>query len=274
MTITVEIYTDKKGSNPGGKCLVTTPRTEFDAYLKYCPSSRLPRHNTNLGYTEELRAPHQPIYEAITLLVAERMGLEIPPFYVLRNQRKEIHFTFQERRHQRMIRTDMPYYAVSKLIEHPPTRENEERDMALAREKLYRDLLLVSDVSNKAQNFRYDEESGIVTYLDLGCSFTNAVGGVLLPSTISLPKMDKKMRRKAESLQQNGILTTNKGKEVRLEEIMDITSDTLLPTLNPDRKESLGNLLSHGEIQEIGDIFLVNFLTIQRKYRDDARIAF
>ncbi len=270
----VEIYTDKKGSNPGGKCQITTARSEFDAYLKYCPSSRLARYNDQLNCVEELRPMHQPIYEAITLFVAERMGLRVPPFYVLRNEKNNVTFSFEELRYKRAVRTDMPYYSVSQLIEHPPVRESEKRENALAREKLYRDLILVSDVSNKAQNFRYDEDSDRVTYLDLGCSFTNAIGGVLLPSTIHIPKVDKKDRKSAQQLKQKGIITTNKGEEKRLEDILELLPSTLIPTLNPDGKSLLGNLLTSEEIEEIGSIFAVNLLTIKRKYKADARILF
>jgi len=272
MPTRINIYTDRKGSNPGGKCLVTTPHSEFDAYIKYCPGTGHSRTNARLP--THFRPTHQPFYEAITLELARIVGLEVPDFYVLMRG-SDLTFSFENHALQRGINQGMPVYFVSKLMEIPlPGHEEKGAKEALAREKIYRDLLMVSDISNKAQNFRYDPNEDGMLYLDLGCSFVNAIEGRLEPHRGKLPIADKRNRKEAEKKAKEYALITADGESIHtLEELIDITPSFQVPILNPRGRIPIGRHLTEGEIEDIRELLTMNVLSFVRKYKDHERIV-
>ena len=272
MPTQVNVYTDRKGSNPGGKCLVSTPDSEFDAYIKYCPGTG--RSRTNARLPTHFRPTHQPLYEAITLELARKVGLEVPDFYVLMGG-PGLTFSFESRALQRGINPGMPFYFISKLMEVPPPgHETSGAKEALAKEKIYRDLLMVSDISNKAQNFRYDPKENGMLYLDLGCSFVNAIEGRLEPHRGKLPMPDKKNRKEAEKKVREYALITADGESLlTLEELIDITPSFQVPTLNPKGKVPIGKHLTAEEREDINGLLTMNLLGFIRKYKDDERIV-
>src|SRR3989338_3170054 len=204
MNTEIHLYTGKKGSNPGGKCLVKTPGLEFDAYIKYCPASKLGRRTI-------FRASHQPIYEALSNTLIGNLGLDIPEFYVLLNKHGEVIFTRENEAREENFNDKMPYYYVSKLVPLSPAVESTGKQEAMAREKLYRDVVMVSDVSNKAQNFRYNPDRNNITYIDLGCSFVEATNGSLHTSSVKLPDDVKANSKRAERLKNELVISTKEG---------------------------------------------------------------
>ncbi len=263
----IEIYTGRKGSNPGGKCLVTTRTSEFDAYFKYCPGSRLPPFSPiDKKNPQPFTPQHQPIYEAITFALAQRMGLNVPEFQVLVNN-DSVSFTYDPNTSNR-INERMPFYLISKLIEVPVSEDNAGKDAALKKEKVFRDLLMVSDVSNKAQNFRYVEKEDRMLYLDLGCSFVNAVEGYLRKTSFKLPEGNvKKARKVAENIQDYWIATADGTDIKQIGEILDLR-DLLIPTLTSGRTfMPVDSLLSGEEISELETMLLLNLITVRNKHK-------
>ena len=87
--VNVHITSERKGSNPGGKCVIPYNGAYLDAYIKYCSRSRLPHGHA-------FQPQHQPIYEALTLVLAKKFGLQIPLFFVMMNEEREVCFTHDE----------------------------------------------------------------------------------------------------------------------------------------------------------------------------------
>jgi len=270
MKTKVELYTDRKGSNPGGKCSVITPRIEFDAYMKYCPGSKLKKTSIIDKRNPQPFSPvNQPVYEAITLALAKKLGIIIPEFQVLVND-KEVRFQY-ENGLKNKINENMPYYFVSKLISVPPSQNSEGRNAALAKEKLYRDILMVSDISNKAQNYRYDQEQDRMIYLDLGCSFVNAVGGYLQPTTIKLPRESKQNQKIAKRIvKERWITTADENDLVSLEDLVSV-GNLSIPIIGNQSQVPVKTLISEEEISEISDMLLFNLIKIKNKYGKDPR---
>ncbi len=271
MTVDIHFYTGRKGSNPGGKAIVRVGNREFHAYLKYCHSSSFANGVSVTG--DELPFDHieQPIYEAITLHLAQRAGLHAPNFYVLVND-GSLKVSYDSRDIPR-INERMPLYFVSEIMEVPPVQDSEGRQRALERDKLYRDLLLVSDVSNKAQNFRYVAETGNILYLDLGCSFVNAVDGTLRRSNFKVPRATKNNVKIAERLLGKLYLETADGKDLlALDDLIKVTAEMPLPALGDRKSLRIGTFLDQAVLDEIALMLQLNIIDVYKDYREDSRL--
>ena len=83
------MWSEKKGSNPGGKGTVLYNKGEsLDIYIKYCTHSRL-------HASHPFKASNQPIYEAVTLGLAKKIGLEVPKYFLLVNEDKTLKFNYK-----------------------------------------------------------------------------------------------------------------------------------------------------------------------------------
>jgi hypothetical protein len=274
MKTKVSVYSERKGSNPGGNCSITIPHGgTIDAYIKYCLGSRLPKNSPFGDRDQPFRATAQPIYEALTLVLARKMGLLVPEFYVLDNSQVGREVEFEYSPNGERLNESMPYFFVSKLIVPTKVEEPTAKEAALKREKLYRDLLVVSDVSNKAQNYMYAPDLDRMVYLDLGCSFVNAVGGTLLPHTGKQEVPSKRVWRRIQRKIDNYLLEDIDGGTTRLSDLVDISPDTKVPMLNPRCSRSLGDLLNPEEIEETSLIIKANLVNIWKKHKRDPRLC-
>ncbi|MBS3116429.1 hypothetical protein J4421_02410 [Candidatus Woesearchaeota archaeon] len=277
-SVQVHFVTERKGSNPGGKCIIRFSHSEeFEGYFKYCPGSKLPRTMADEErgvYEQPFRSSHQPLYEAVTFILAKQLGLRVPEFYVLCNG-NGITFTYDSDLRSR-INEHMPYYFVSRLMAVPPPlhMDDSQTVKALAHDKIYRDLLMISDISHKAHNYRYDPESDTMIYLDLGCSFVHAVGGFLIPSHGKSVSRDKTNLRKSRNLSvSKAIERADAVDYVPLERIVDGFPDFGVPILNPSGTRSLYHFLSDEEKMEIQRMMQLNLLKISKKYGSDPRLV-
>ncbi len=167
----------------------------------------------------------------------------------------------------------MPFYFVSRLISVPSPEESEKKRAALVRDKLYRDLLMVSDISNKEQNYRYDPTKDLMVYLDLGCSFVHAVGGFLLPSTIKFPSDNRQTEKRATQIaKEHHLITADDQNLIPLEELISMESVRVPLLGSSERTASVDSLLSEEEIEEITRMLLFNLIRIKQKYNRDDRL--
>ena len=82
----VKVTSERKGSNPGGYCKFHSNDLDLSrGYFKYCFGSRT---SQGMSFLSE----NQPVYEAITSVLANLFGLKTPPSYVLNNRDRNVSF--------------------------------------------------------------------------------------------------------------------------------------------------------------------------------------
>jgi hypothetical protein len=277
----VKITSLPRGSNPGGDCSVQYRGLEMKGYLKYCTRSKLSPESP-------FTPIHQPVYEAITLKLAETMGLHVPRYFVLKND-GDVHFSYDSgipnRKH---LDDNRDSYLISKLV-HLPKESSKDMQKLLEnmmKEKLYRDLLMVGDVSGKKQNFSFIRipEPGHALYIDLGCSFADAVGGSLQQRNYianllrdrkgALKRSVKKTRRQADNYLDRWNLRTNHPLEhqqdvLNLMEFAESIRDMdvpLFPKKGCPKNLPVSSILSGDEIEEIVGLLKLNMMGVVRRY--------
>jgi hypothetical protein len=182
--INILITSEKKGSNPGGRCKVPFRGQTLDFYLKYCNGSQLPKYHPFKPY-------NQPVYEAITLAIAKYFGLEVPRYFLLiNNNHSSVSFTYADTSlKKKPLDPTKKSYLLSELAQLPKCVDTGLMLKEMAQEKVYRDLLMIGDVSNKNQNytlldpdnyqFTHSSTTPYIYYIDLGCSFVDAHEGFI-----------------------------------------------------------------------------------------------
>jgi len=253
MALEIQITSGPKGSNPGGKCRFPIQDREYDGYIKYCTSSRVPKGSL-LDYT------HQPIYEVITIALAKFLGLHAPPVHVLCNEPRNI--TFKEQVPNR-LNPNMRFYFLSQIIPIPVQENLELAQKFMQRESVYRDLLLVSDIVGKKQNyvFQGDGKDTRLIYLDLGCSFVRAVNGVMdMNNKTKKGYMRRDLRKDLKKLDDYVLIPNNPDALdfVPLDQIVTGIPNLDISCLNSANgrieKRKVVDFLHSGEIEEIQEI--------------------
>jgi len=267
MVSRISIVTERKGSNPGGKCVYSDRETSFAGYLKYCDLS-------NMGRESALSATRQPIYEALTLVIAKKLGLHVPEFYIVPNNGHAVAFDFRPNL-KSTIRKDKPFYFLSKIVDITQHQDPEKTRKILASEKIYRDLLLVTDVSHKQQNFTLmpDENGGRIVYIDAGCSFVDAVEGKMFyrrGKKINGSKSDLKQGMQVAS--RYALLTADEESILVLEDILNLVDTARIPRLNPRGYVNIADLLTNAERSEIKRILLLNLAPTIRRHKDSGNL--
>lgn len=246
MVLRIQVVSEAKGSNHGGRCLIkegnSFPRP---FYIKHCSGSRIRRGESSFVYT------HQPIYEAVTCEMALKLGLETPNFYVLLNPEKDVYFVSKGEQKCDIQPRQSCYFASELLI--PPENEDLTRAHELMIEdEFYRDILMISDVANIKNNYLYDEHSDSILYLDLGCSFIDARESVIALKTHHRPPLERKEFKKAMNLFEKYSLVPKSGKKpISLVDFINLPRNLEVLTLNPRGKVRLDKLISGEEIDEI-----------------------
>ncbi len=106
------IVKDKaKGGNPGGMIEIPFYNISSSFYFKYCPQP-----GKGLGKSP-LFPEHQPIYEALTVMLAKRLGLSVPQVFVMENRpnerKKDPVFKYEIKNNK--FNANMPFYFISKI---------------------------------------------------------------------------------------------------------------------------------------------------------------
>jgi|GEM_PF-6735507 len=213
--IDVYLRTEKKGSNPGAWVSVQSPAAQpVEYYLKYCPGSHLPSGHPFIP-------AHQPIYEALTYRLVQRLGLSTPECKLLNNN-QDLHFITLPGYTGPALNHQMPWYFLSKKLQGHEHHDNDLACNILASQKLYRDLLQLHDLSGSRQNVFFPEDTPQVIYMDLGCSFVDASGGFLTQrnavTTLPIDRKSNKFDRKYISSRK---LHANDGKIIPILDIID-----------------------------------------------------
>ena len=279
----LEVYSDQVGSNPGGKCRIHKGRFRGDYYIKHChpkgiDRSRFPRVCSFIPI-------NQPIYEAITAQMANKLGLRIPECGVLCGEGVRFTGEFEYR-----IKQGLPFYFFSRLMPKPKTLGDALLDKQQRREKLtdeeiglldlyetdikkvmdreepYLDLLQITDITDRRDNYIFAEKpygEGEIIYLDLGCSFVNAHNGELSMET---KQRENNQRRKdfknvVRAFKKFSVRPTNDSKySPNLVEFLTGIGDLRLPVIDAvagiRHELTADHLLDPSEIEEIGNILM------------------
>lgn len=253
MALEILITSEPKGSNPGGKCRFPINSHEYEGYIKYCNGSRVPNGST-LDYT------HQPIYEAITIELAKFLGLHTPPVHVLCNESKNLIFREQIQNH---LNPNMKFYFLSQMIPIPLQENNDVAQQFMQKESIYRDLLFVSDIVGKKQNYIFQEVNSDkrLIYLDLGCSFVRAVGGIMdIDQKTKKGYSHRNLRKDLKKLDDYLLIPNQPDADdfISLDQIVRIIPNLGISCLNSTtgkmEKRKVNDLLYFEEIEEIQEI--------------------
>ena len=257
MTLEIEILSGRKGSNPGGMCIVRSASRTIHCYVKYCPGSNLPKNS-------HLDAAHQPIYEAITNVMARKLGLNTPNFFVLSYRGEPV----KKLNGEEIFKNGRKYYFVSELLANPGSVDNKKLREVMDKERVYRDFLGIWDVENRADNYFFYSDSGLLKYIDLGCSFVWAKGSIItIKKRIQQELLDAQRLKEAKKRIVGHSLILPNGAQIRLEDIANMLFNIQIPVLNPEKRENIVSLLSQDEIEEIRKIFVLEIFDVFKKYR-------
>lgn len=247
MNSKVLLQTDRKGSNPGGKCYFESGRLGFLGYLKYCFGSKI---KGICPFVPE----HQPIYEAITFELAKKLGLKTTNAYVLLNPEQDVIFEGW----REVGETDpsgRTYYFISSWQYQPTAREkngNGERYIIPITHYPYLESVLIADVIGRKQNYLINPSiSEDVVYLDLGCSFVHAHGGFIeQPNRMKLNSR-KEIKRASKRLRDKAIIDATGQNLINLEELAEFPYNMSITTLNPWNQRLVRDFLTPDELAEI-----------------------
>jgi hypothetical protein len=149
------------------------------------------------------------------------------------------------------IKPNMPFYFFTRMKSLPPRENLEESNMAMERESIYRDLLQVSDVVGKKQNYFYDDRTHRLCYFDLGCSFVDAhEGSIEIKTHHPVPLDKKRLKQTLKRFERYSIRTIN-GNMLNMREFIESPYSLSLPTYNPETYMPLQKLITDYEIHEI-----------------------
>jgi|GEM_PF-1978965 len=283
--IDILVTSERKGSNPGGKCTLQFREQTIDAYIKYCTNSHLQKNHP-------FKPHNQPVYEAITLTLAKYFGLEVPRYFLLLNQdHHSVSFRYSDHSiAKKPLDPSKNCYLLSEITKLPDCEDQEKLVAEMNAEKVYRDLLMIGDVSNKKQNYALLDPSNYqltsahgapyIFYIDLGCSFVDAHEGnidqrnsvsklVNLDSDGIISSSRKHVARTTAYLERYGIWTTHKDATKRyvinLSQIPKLVYTMTLPTLSGERITA-NKLLSTSELELIELLFTVNIAEVAHDY--------
>jgi len=262
MTLEVQVLTSRKGSNPGGVCNIVTSNRIIPSYVKHCPGSHLPRESY-------LSAKNQPIYEAITNVLARNVGLHTPKTHVLIDTDNDVRFVKYDGS-QEHFGEGRRYYFVSELLPAEQSQNTEVLRKIIEREEPYLDLLGICDVFDRRDNYFFYENGGRrAVYVDLGCSFVRAKEG-----WIEIKNRDKKeiknrnnTKRARKELSDYAIVPARGGRGITFASLVDSIPNIEISTFNPEGRVAVARMLSQEEIEEIQTLLTLEMDRELRKYR-------
>jgi hypothetical protein len=216
------------------------------------------------------------LYEAVTLTLAKKMGLRVPRYFVLLND-GNVNFSYNYPKEEvskveKQERTK-PFYYLSELI--PSCNEEKESKrlaQLMSKEKIYRDLLMLADVSGRKNNFCLiiTPQDAFVLYIDLGCSFVDAHDGVLTQRNYiqnllgnndhSMSSSVRKKIKNAERFLKNKYIISNPPTQeiINLLDFSESVNSMQIP-LFPKGKVNISAVMDQREIEEITSLLKINF---------------
>jgi hypothetical protein len=184
--------------------------------------------------------------------MAYLIGLSVTDYYVIDNRDKKTRFI------KSGVKPDIGiqevYYFANSYHELTKERNISLENDIVEKELLYLDLLQISDIVGRSQNYFLDVESGKITYLDLGCSFVNAHEGNIMfmkkhPKPLNKKEFNRFMKRLNEYL-----LRCNQGNFIKLAEFVNFPYFMKVPIIFSNGiygMKSLSDLISQTEIEEV-----------------------
>ena len=262
MSVQINLTSSRIGSNPGGKCIFKSNRLEFGAYFKYCIGSRMKGHSV---FVPE----NQPVYEAITFELAKKIGLDVVDSYVLLNKNQDVVFEGW-RDVDESDPSGRKYYFVSRLSRKPTAEELRNDNGEVPKlHHVYLDSLLIADIVGRKQNYSIDPNNPKhITYLDLGCSFVYAHGGIIeQPNKLRL-KDPKEIKKERKKLKGKSIIDVTNSEIINLEDFIESTSNLSITTLNPWKQARVSDLISQEEISEIKGELIHSFSSCLSDFKE------
>lgn len=250
MAALIRVSSERKGSNPGGKCHFLAGAESFNAYFKFCYGARI--HGTSA-----LKAGHQPIYEAITFGLVQQCGLRTTDYYVLLNTKRDVVFeSWQSHAQEKNDPSGRDYYFLSRLLPAEPQHLRDVIPSSLSSDLPYLLGLHVGDIIGSRQNYACSSptswtfEQDCITYIDLGCSFVYAKHGMLTLPYKAAGYDKAEFKRIMHRLEHRHIISRD-DELLYLSDIVSLLPEMQLPTLNPRGSLPVHAFLNAEEIREI-----------------------
>jgi hypothetical protein len=250
--------------------------------FKYCNRASI--------HGSPLNAQNQPIYEAMFLELAKILGLEVPEYFVITNPNGgHVSFSYEPDQGEniRPLSNHNKSYFVSRLTPHPIIETGALVKGLMSKDKIYRDLLNIGNVSDRPENYTLVDPKGgakpFILYIDLGCGLVDA-------HSRNLTLRTGLERKRSSLLQSNALkrikrdlsrawLTTRDGKsEVNLlqfgEKIPACCRINILDASSPSRIQQVPvtKLLTNGELSELSSLYFVVNSRYIGKYKRDPRL--
>ena len=238
----IDVISEKKGGNPGGKVRLDSYSPPQLYYAKHCNSSRVTRRESSFVYT------HQPVYEAVTCEMARELGLKLPDFYVLDNRKNKVNFRADGCKSD--LKDGKPFYFLSFMVSLQESVP--DGDALVKRESVYRDILQISDIVGRRQNYTF--LNGGLFYLDVGCAFVDAHQGHIGFRRQHPKLLDKKPLKSARKRIGRYDLVLLDGESIDLLDFVDMPRDLLIPVMTSEGDKTskrLDSLITNEEIDEI-----------------------
>lgn len=281
MTLHIEITSQPKGSNPGGRCFFpwsgnldrVTP-----AYLKYCNTS---------GVKLSLNPRNQPVYEAMTLEMAGRLGLNVPDYRVVLNSPPGLKFSYNPEEGEgkiTLLSENCPKYFVSQINSCNNGCDPKELEFFMNNQRIYRDVLNIGDIYNKAQNYALAKDPSTgqcsLLYLDLGCGFVDCHDGRLsLRNSLGkkiLNANGSHIKKIRHSLEDKFIVAVN-GELINLSDFGEGMSYQKIKTIDTNHSGKVElvkaeDLLTKEELSDLKKLYFLNAEDFLVDYKGDPRL--
>ena len=221
--------------------------------------------------------------------MAKRLGLSVPDYGVIVNSNKtDVRFSYSPKDGKKIspLNPKKSFYFLSLFIPHNVDDTNKGLPSLMAREKIFRDLLNLGDISGRAQNYSFiqlpDGSDPFVTYIDVGCGLVDAHGGRLnirtsLKNKLKKMKSKKNLRNIKNKLSRWEIETSN-GKKVNLGKFGESISEIPISVIDASKRRRVDSLpastfLSLEELNQLQMIYFVVNEKFLKKYSCDNRLS-
>jgi hypothetical protein len=137
---------------------------------------------------------------------------------------------------------------------------------------MYRDLLILADVSGSRQNVYYPQDDSRVIYLDLGCSFVDAHGGEMTQrNCVKKLNLERKSLSHDRKFLDRRSVENASGILVNLGEMVESVPSVGIQIYGK-KSERLDALVSPEEVDYVKGVFTAHMASEIGKYKLDPRV--
>ena len=142
-------------------------------------------------------------------------------------------------------------------------------------QRIFREILMITDIEGRKQNWFYCPETGGLNYVDVGCGIVQAHEGVISmkhEALRCLEASDKEFKWAKKELAKYHLISANDKDILNLAQFVNLPYTIQIPTLNPWGRKRLTELISADEIESFVKILTMNADRNIRHFKNDPRL--